>query len=330
MQTTHRFHASSGDNEVNDPVKVFNVYGYTTCGNDSICLAGLWRAAGFPVRPARCVGHCISQVQFDGRWNLLDGDMGPFYLLRDNTTIASELDLVRDHDLLKRTHTYGINDPDSRAAAEGAAALFLSESEFKGTRDSVRDTTMNMVLRPNEALVWRWGHLTPIKYHGRLDIKLWGPRSGGGKVWGSDAADRVCNGRWEYRPDFTRDLWRKGTERADGVKVERGELVPEDKQTGMIVWKNAQSVPVRRRQTRCRGDRGEVLRLLGWDEVDRGDGRPGSPVPFPAQGRCPLRIPAQVRAAAGVAAQAPGHRQRSANGSAGPARHGRRRKPVYL
>jgi hypothetical protein len=73
LQTTHRFHATTGDNEVNDPVKVFNVYGYTTCGNDSICLAGLWRAASFRVQPARCVGHCISQVELEGRWNLLDG-----------------------------------------------------------------------------------------------------------------------------------------------------------------------------------------------------------------------------------------------------------------
>jgi hypothetical protein len=132
VQTTHRFHASTGDNEVNDPVKVFNVYGYTTCGNDSICLAGLWRTAGFPVRPARCVGHCISQVQFDGRWNLLDGDMGPFYLLRDNATIASELDLVRDHDLLKRTHTNGINDPDSRSAATGLkVTVHLDEGIYR-------------------------------------------------------------------------------------------------------------------------------------------------------------------------------------------------------
>lgn len=243
VQTTHRFHASSGDNEVNDPVKVFNVYGYTTCGNDSICLAGLWRAAGFAVRPARCVGHCISQVHFNGRWNLLDGDMGPFYLLRDNKTIASELDLVRDHDLLKRTHTNGINDPDSRAAAEDYAALFLSDGEFKGTRDSVHDTTMNMVLRPNEAITWRWGRLTPLKYHGRLDIKLWGQRSDGGKTWGGHAADRICNGRWEYRPDFTRDLWRKGAERADGVKVERGAIVPEDRRSGTIVWKMRSPYP---------------------------------------------------------------------------------------
>ena len=95
LQTTHRFHASTTDPESNDPVKVFNVYGYTTCGDDSICLAGLWRTAGFKVRPARVVGHCITQVHYDGRWNLLDGDMGPFYLLRDNLTIASEQDLVR-------------------------------------------------------------------------------------------------------------------------------------------------------------------------------------------------------------------------------------------
>jgi hypothetical protein len=236
VQTTHRFHAGTGDNEVNDPVKVFNVYGYTTCGNDSICLSGLWRAAGFSVRPARCVGHCIAQVKFDGRWNLLDGDMGPFYLLRDNATIASETDVVRDHDLVKRTHTHGINDPDSRAAAESFAALFISEQEGRGARDSVRTTTMNMTLRPGEALVWRWGHLVPIKYHGRTDIKVFGPRSDGGKVWGAHAGERICNGRWEYRPDFTQELWRKGVERADGVKVEGGALVPEDKTTGVIVW----------------------------------------------------------------------------------------------
>ena len=170
LQTTHRFHATTNDAEVNDPVKVFNVYGYTTCGDDSICLADLWRMAGFKVRPARVVGHCISQVNYDGRWNLLDGDMGPFYLLRDNVTLASEQDLVRDHDLLKRTHTHGILDADSRADAEWTAALFVYEGEAGGDRSSARDTTMQMVLRPNEALVWRWGHRTPVKYHGPADI----------------------------------------------------------------------------------------------------------------------------------------------------------------
>ena len=227
LQTTHRFHATTGDAEVNDPVKAINVYGYTTCGDDSICLAGLWKTAGFKVRPARVVGHCITQVSYDGRWNLLDGDMGPFYLLRDNKTLAGEQDLVRDHDLLKRTHTHGILDTDSRAAAEWSAALFIYEGEAGGDRNSARDTTMNMVLRPNEALVWRWGHRVPLKYHGRADIKDWGQR----------AAERICNGLWEYRPNFNKEPWRKGAETVESVKAKDGELVAETGKTGVIVWK---------------------------------------------------------------------------------------------
>jgi acetyl esterase/lipase len=227
LQTTHRFHATTGDAEVNDPVKAINVYGYTTCGDDSICLAGLWKTAGFKVRPARVVGHCITQVHFDGRWNLLDGDMGPFYLLRDNVTIAGEQDLVRDHDLLKRTHTHGILDADSRTDAEWSAALFVYEGEAGGDRNSARDTTMNMVLRPHESLVWRWGHRVPLKYHGRTDITVWGPR----------AADRICNGQWEYRPDFTHDTWRRGADTVENVRLKDGELVAEAGKTGVLIWK---------------------------------------------------------------------------------------------
>jgi hypothetical protein len=227
LQTTHRFHATTNDAEVNDPVKVFNVYGYTTCGDDSVCLAGLWRTAGFRVRPARVVGHCITQVHYDGRWNLLDGDMGPFYLLRDNATVADEQDLVRDHDLLKRTHTHGILDADSRADAEWSAAMFVYEAAAGGDRNSPRDTTMNMVLRPNEALTWRWGHRVPIKYHGRADLTLWGRR----------AAERVCNGLWEYRPDFTREAWRKGADTVENVREKDGGLVPEAGRTGVLVWR---------------------------------------------------------------------------------------------
>jgi acetyl esterase/lipase len=227
FQTTHRFHATTGDPEVNDPVKAINVYGYTTCGDDSICLAGLWKTAGFKVRPARVVGHCITQVHYNGRWNLLDGDMGPCFLLRDNVTIASEQDLVHDHDLLKRTHTHGILDADSRAAAEWSAALFVYEGSAGGDRNSARDTTMNMVLRPNEALVWRWGHRVPLKYHGPADIKVWGQR----------AAERICNGLWEYRPDFAKETWRRGTEVVKNVRTKDGGLVAESGNTGVIVWK---------------------------------------------------------------------------------------------
>jgi hypothetical protein len=267
LQTTHRFHAGSGDNEVNDPVKVFNVYGYTTCGNDSICLAGLWQAAGLQVRPARCPGHCISQVFYDSRWHLLDGDMGPFYLLRDNRTIAGEHDLVRDHDLVKRSHTGGILDPDSRTTAEAFAGLFVSENDWKGSRNSVRDTTMNMILRPGEALVWRWGHLDPVKYHGRTNINVFGPRKGAaGKVWGAHAAERICNGLWEYRPDFSRDLWRKGAEAITDVRSEDGALLPAAGKTGTVVWKMRSPYPFVGGALEARGSGTRFF--LSWDGTE--------------------------------------------------------------
>ena len=46
QEAQHRFHWEGDNSELLDPVKVFNVYGYNTCGNDSICLAGLWRTGG--------------------------------------------------------------------------------------------------------------------------------------------------------------------------------------------------------------------------------------------------------------------------------------------
>ena len=119
QEIQHRFHFEGDNKELLDPVKVFNIYGYNTCGNDSICLAGLWRKAGLKVAPARLVGHCVTQVFYDGSWHLFDGDMHSVYLLRDNETVAGEQDLVRDHDLIRRTHTQGLLQPDRRAGMSG-------------------------------------------------------------------------------------------------------------------------------------------------------------------------------------------------------------------
>src|SRR5437660_64537 len=175
-------------------------------GNDSICLAGLWKRAGLKVTPARVVGHCVTQCFFDGRWNLFDGDMHSMYLLRDNHTVASEQDLVRDHDLIKRTHTQGILNPDRRANDEWQASIYVFEGRPAGDRNCVQDTTMNMALRPGEAITWRWGHANPVKYHGEK------PRY----------PDLICNGLWEYRPNFSGDLWKKGAVSLSGIKTKGG------------------------------------------------------------------------------------------------------------
>jgi len=221
QEVQHRFHYQGDNQELLSPVKVLNVYGHNTCGNDSICLAGLWKTAGLKVAPARLVGHCVTQVFYDDAWHLYDGDMHSMYLLRDNETIAGEQDLVRDHDLIKRTHTQGILRPQGRAGDEWESSIYVFEGTVTGDRDADRTSAMNMTLRPGEALVWRWGHTEPAKYFGSEEHKF---------------VDRICNGLWEYRPDFSQATWRKG---ADSVKaiVSGGDgLQAEKGKTGEIVW----------------------------------------------------------------------------------------------
>jgi hypothetical protein len=222
QEIQHRFHYEGDNQELLSPVKVFNVYGHNTCGNDSICLAGQWKQAGLKVAPARVVGHCVTQVYYDGSWHLFDGDMHSMYLLRDNETVAGEQDIVRDHDLVRRTHTQGILEPQRRAGDEWASSVYVFEAEVAGDRNADAAPDMNMMLRPGEALVWRWGHVDPVKYHGNSPPRF---------------PDRICNGLWEYRPDFTRDVWRQGAATVENIRVGDGGLAAEPGQTGTIIWK---------------------------------------------------------------------------------------------
>jgi hypothetical protein len=223
QETQYRYHWNNGDNiEHCDPVKVFNIYGFNTCGNDSICMAGLWRKAGLTrIAPCRAVGHCISQTFYDGRWHLLDADMNAVYLLRDNQTVAGEQDVVHDRDLVRRTHTEGILESDgNHRGDEHEAALYVVEGPVTGERNCTDRTTMNMTLRPGEALTWRWGHLNPIKLHANP-----------GKF-----PDTICNGLWEYRPDLRNETWRKGTTSVEGITADASGLGAEPGKTGSIVW----------------------------------------------------------------------------------------------
>jgi hypothetical protein len=222
QQIQYRYHGNGEDNsDLCDPVKVFNTYGHNTCGNDSICLAGLWAQVGLKAAPARAVGHCISQAFYDNAWHFFDGDQHAVYLLRDNETVAGEQDFTRDHDLVRRSHTQGILYPDARWAEEDMAALYLFEGPVTGDRKCKGDTTMKMVLRPGEALTWRWGHLTPAKV-----------QSGAKLVY----PDTVCNGLWEYRPDFTKETWRTGADKIEAVKAGPEGLAAEEGKEGSVIW----------------------------------------------------------------------------------------------
>ena len=72
---------------------------------------------------------------------------------RDNETIVDEAAIGRDHDLMKRTHCYGILSDENQLVSQGAAALFTQSGPRYGAGKRTPiglDTTMDCVLRPGE------------------------------------------------------------------------------------------------------------------------------------------------------------------------------------
>ena len=138
QEVQHRFHFEGDNEELLDPVKVFNVYGYNTCGNDSICLAGQWRKAGLKVAPRGWWGIASPRSSTTAPGTSWTATCTRIYLLRDNETIAGEQDLVRDHDLIRRTHTQGILQPDRRAGDEWESSIYVFEGRVTGDRNSAK------------------------------------------------------------------------------------------------------------------------------------------------------------------------------------------------
>jgi hypothetical protein len=264
FQQNHRFHACTWDAEVSDPVKMFNVYGYTLCGNDSHVLADLFRTAGLRTRRGYPIGHSTTEVFFDGQYHLLDGDEGIICLLRDNKTIASEAEIVRDHDLMKRTHTYNILSNDSRRRDEFSASLHWYEGERKGEKRSHINHTMDFTLRPGEWIEWRWDHRGkqytaghPIKPGQKKRDGLGDLLSG----WGERAYDKMRNGRIHYVPDLRSEVARHGLASGDNVQWSTKENQPalhpaQEGKPAYAVWKVSSPYVIVGGQVSLKGHRG--------------------------------------------------------------------------
>ncbi|MES2223125.1 MAG: Ig domain-containing protein [Acidobacteriota bacterium] len=201
-EINNRFHGTTQDDEVADVVKRVNVYGYTLCYDESKDISDLWRAAGLKVRKGYPTGHSLAEVYYDGGWHELDSDESIISLLRDNETIASESQIVADHDLMKRTHTYGVLAPDNRLTDEGGAALIYWEGPRSGEQPSLTKHTMDFTLRPQESITWAWNpagrfHAAPYPSDpGSKDPNQWNKR------WRVIA--HAMDGDTTYAPDFSK------------------------------------------------------------------------------------------------------------------------------
>jgi len=202
----HRYHFTTADDEVKDTVKMLNVYGYTLCWDEAYTVANLWQAAGLKIRRGVPHGHCTTEVFYDGRYHLLDSDEHLLVLLRDNETIAGEEEIARDHDLMKRSHAYGILSPENRQTSEQATSVFVHTGPRAGGRPFVGDHRMEIDLRPGESLAWEWADRG--KHHSRKP-------------------PRLCNGRLIFTPRLNPEFER-WAENAENLRLGDTGLVPID------------------------------------------------------------------------------------------------------
>ena len=217
------FHATTWDAESSDAVKVLNVYGYTLCGNEAQIVNDYWKAAGLKTRRGYPIGHCVTEVFYDGAFHLLDSDEHVICLKRDNRTIASCEEIVRDHDLVKRTHTYGILNGDSRRTDEFSASLYVYEGKREGDHGSHTRHTLDLTLRPGESIEFRWDHVGKQYSAGRAIAEGEKKRDGLGDLlagWGQTAYDKLRNGKLRYRPDLADPVAQRGAAAAENARFD--------------------------------------------------------------------------------------------------------------
>jgi hypothetical protein len=142
-----------------DPLLIFNVYGFAICHVHAHVLAMLGRAAGYKTRVANITGHEGAEFLYNDKWHYFDPDLQYYHRLRPphQDTIASREDLYRDPSLTtdqpNPSNPYGIPD----RPPEIMQKLCSSEPEYVDLLDE-RIHSMDFVLRPGEEIVRYFHH----------------------------------------------------------------------------------------------------------------------------------------------------------------------------
>jgi hypothetical protein len=145
--------------DVFDPLKVFNVYGFTICHIHANVLAMLYKAAGLPARIAHITGHEGTEALYDGAWHYFDADIQMFHRLRPprHETIASREDLYRDPSLVDEqpnpSNPYHMPD----RLPEYLRKLYESKPHYSDFLEE-RIHSMDFRLRPGEELTRYFHH----------------------------------------------------------------------------------------------------------------------------------------------------------------------------
>lgn len=100
---------------VQDPIKMFNVYGYGFCSMASAHVAALARHAGPKARGWAINAHSVPEVNYDGAWHLLDASLVNYFPKEDGTMASVEEIQAAVREWYERNPGFKGNDAKLRA-----------------------------------------------------------------------------------------------------------------------------------------------------------------------------------------------------------------------
>ncbi|WP_339731896.1 transglutaminase-like domain-containing protein [uncultured Gimesia sp.] len=149
-----RYHftpAEQGD-ELHDPVKFLNVYGYGFCDDCATNFAVLARKAGLRSRVWGLSGHVVAEAFYDGQWHMFDADHQVFYR-NQKGTIAGVEELARHPELITKTKRDPIGSPSHLIAD-----LYTSTNNNRASErhPQMSDSTLSPMLEPLDRVEFRF------------------------------------------------------------------------------------------------------------------------------------------------------------------------------
>lgn len=147
----HHTPAESGD-ELHDPVKFLNVYGYGFCDDCATNFSVLANRAGLQSRVWGLGGHVVGETFYDGRWHMFDPDHQVFYRNQQGV-IAGVEELSQHPELITKTPQDPIGSPSALIAQ-----LYTSTDNNRvyKKRPQIKNTVVAPSLEPLDQVEFRY------------------------------------------------------------------------------------------------------------------------------------------------------------------------------
>jgi hypothetical protein len=216
-------------NNVYDPLKTLNVYGYTYCYANISIMKKLWEKAGLDsTRLWGIGGHLITEVYYDNAWHHFDGDqsVSAYFLKDDGKTVASLKEIESDPDKYILHPKY--KSKPSMPYDKNPIYLHESRAELAGfyrSKDNnyIRDRAekechqMDYYLRRNESLTLFFEKKGRWRHNG-MDWAYINPANG---PYDAHTSRTYSNGLFEYTPDLSdRNLIKEGFYSSKNIKMD--------------------------------------------------------------------------------------------------------------